>query len=113
MDFNGKTNLYCILDSILIEASGSHGMTVDHDLHRKRRKPMEPFFSMQGINRIQPMLDELVLLLVTRLKEYAGTGKVVRLDHVFSALAGDVISNICIDNPASSMLKDPDFNPEW
>lgn len=88
-------------------------MTVDHDLHRKRRKPMEPFFSKQGINRIQPMLDELVLLLVTRLKESAGTGRVIRLDHAFSALAGDVISNICIESPPAPMLRDPDFAPEW
>jgi hypothetical protein len=74
---------------------------------------MEPFFSRQGVTRIEPKLSELVITLVGRLQEYRRTGKVIRLDHAFSALAGDVISNICIDNPQNSFLHDPDFAPQW
>jgi cytochrome P450 len=92
---------------------GSHGMTVDHDLHRRRRKPMEPFFSRQGVTRMEPKISELVITLAGRLQEYRGTGKVIRLDHAFSALAGDVINNICINDPPTSFLHDPDFNPHW
>ncbi|CZT49094.1 related to cytochrome P450 CYP3/CYP5/CYP6/CYP9 subfamilies [Rhynchosporium secalis] len=96
-----------------MDFNGSHGMTVDHDLHRRRRKPMEPFFSRQGVSRIEPKLSELVCTLVGRLQDYRGTGKVIRLDHALSALAGDVISNICMDDPPASFLHDPDFNPHW
>jgi cytochrome P450 len=92
---------------------GCHGLTVDHDLHRRRRKPLEPLFSRQGVTRIEPMLAELVVTLFGRLQECKGTGRVVRLDHAFSALAGDVISGVCVDNPQMSLLRDPNFSPHW
>lgn len=88
-------------------------MTVGHDHHRLRRKPMEPFFSRSGVSRIEPLLHDLILTLVGRLDEFRGTGKIVRLDHVFSAMAGDVVSAICIENPQVSFLRDPEFNPRW
>lgn len=88
-------------------------MTVDHDQHRLRRRPMEPFFSQAGVYRIEIILHDLVLTLVGRLYGYKGTGKVVRLDHVFAAMAGDVVSAICIENPQMSLLNDPEFSPHW
>ncbi|KUL83714.1 hypothetical protein ZTR_07489 [Talaromyces verruculosus] len=96
-----------------MDFNGSHGMTVDHDHHRRRRKPMEPFFSQAGVSRIEPLLHDLVQTLVARLHEYQGTGKPVRLDHAFAALAGDVVSAICIENPQISFLRDPGFSPHW
>ncbi|KAG8158079.1 hypothetical protein KVR01_011840 [Diaporthe batatas] len=96
-----------------MDFNGSHGMTVDHDHHRLRRKPMEPFFSRGSIARLEDRLQELTVTLVQRLQEYRGTGKVVRLDHVFAALAGDVVNVLCIANPTMSFLRHPDFNPYW
>jgi hypothetical protein len=74
---------------------------------------MEPFFSHQGVTRIESMLGGLVTKLVMRLQEYKGTGKVIRLDHALSAFAGDVISGICADNKTMSFLGDTDFAPQW
>lgn len=88
-------------------------MTVEHEHHRLRRKPMEPFFSKIGVARLEPRLQELVLVLVQRLEAYRGTGKVLRLDHVFTAMAGDIVNVICVANPTMSFLRDPDFNPYW
>ncbi|KAK6213607.1 cytochrome P450 [Colletotrichum tabaci] len=51
--------------------------------------------------------------MIQRLMELKGTGKVVRLDHVFAAMAGDVVNVVCIANPTMSFLRHPDFNPDW
>lgn len=88
-------------------------MTVDHDHHRLRRKPMEPFFSKGSIARLEDRLQELTVTLVQRLHEYRGTGRVLRLDHVFAAMAGDVVNVLCIANPTMSFLRHSDFNPYW
>ncbi|KAI4232506.1 MAG: hypothetical protein LQ352_008326 [Teloschistes flavicans] len=86
--------------------------TVDHDLHRRRRKPLEPFFSRLGVSRIQHMLAQVVDKLAGRMEALKGTCTVVRLDHVFSALAGDIVGRICWEDK-KEFLDDPDFAPEW
>lgn len=98
---------------ILLTYVGSHGMTVEHDHHRLRRKPIEAFFSRSGISRLEPMLHGLILTLFGRLQEYKGTGKILRLDHVFAAMAGDVVNVVCIEDPKMSFLRHPEFNPDW
>ncbi|KAJ5808865.1 cytochrome P450 [Penicillium riverlandense] len=91
---------------------GSHTMTENHDLHRRRRKPFEPFFSRMGIDKMEPMIIEEAKLLNDRLVELKGSGNVVRLDHVFSAFAGDVIGRICCESPPD-MMNHPEFGKEW
>ncbi|QSZ30614.1 hypothetical protein DSL72_000171 [Monilinia vaccinii-corymbosi] len=95
-----------------IDFDGSHFLTTDHDLHRRRRKPLEPFFSRMGISRLQPMLIEVVKKLEQRLVEYKGTDKAIRLDHAFSAFSGDIISKICWEDE-NEFLDDASFAPEW
>ncbi|KAK4222262.1 cytochrome P450 [Podospora fimiseda] len=98
-----------------IDFDGCHLLTTDHDLHRRRRKPLEPFFSRLGISRLQPMLAEVALHLESRIRELKGSNKVIRLDHAFSAFSGDIIGRICLDDGTGSgrFLDDPDFSPEW
>ncbi|POR34245.1 Uncharacterized protein TPAR_05573 [Tolypocladium paradoxum] len=93
----------------------THFLTVDHDLHRKRRKPLEPFFSRMAVNGLQSMMAEVALQLESRFRELGGTRKVIRFDHAFSAAAGDVIRRICLgrDEPGERFLDDPDFTPQW
>lgn len=92
---------------------GSFLLTVDHDLHRQRRKPFEPFFSRKGISSLQSMLAEVALHLESRLREMKG--RIVRLDHAFSAFSGDVIGRICLDSDDVSdrLLNDVNFAPDW
>ncbi|KAI0399779.1 cytochrome P450 [Xylaria palmicola] len=94
---------------------GCHLLTVDHDLHRARRKPIEPFFSRMGVSRLQDMLAEVALHLETRLRGYAGTGEVVRLDHAFTAYTGDIIGRMCLDtdDPSDRFLSKEDFSADW
>ncbi|PTB66041.1 cytochrome P450 [Trichoderma citrinoviride] len=101
-----------------IDFDGSHLLTTDHDLHRKRRKPMEGFFSRKGITRLQPMLAEVALHLESRFRELEGTNSVIRLDHAFSAFSGDIIGRICLgtDDRGSHgdrFLDSQDFASDW
>jgi cytochrome P450 len=87
-------------------------MTENHELHRRRRKPLEPFFSRMGIDKMEPMIIEEAKLRNDRLMELKGSGNVVRLDHVSTAFAGDVIGRICSESPPD-MMNHPGFGKEW
>ena len=91
---------------------GSHLLTTDHDLHRIRRNPLEPFFSRMGVSRLQPMLAEVAEKLCGRIEASKGTRSVIRLDHAFSAFSEDIIGKICWDGK-EEFLDDSDFAPEW
>ena len=92
--------------------AGSHLLTTSHDLHRRRRKPLETFFSRSGVTRLWPILAEVVEKFARRLEALEGTESVVRLDHACSAFSGDIISQVCWDDK-KSFLDDPNFAPEW
>ena len=97
----------------VVDFEGSHLATIGHDLHRKRRKPLDPYFSKQGVTKLEPMVAELCeKLIVGRFGSLNGTGKVVRLDHAFTAFSGDVINRLCIDDPPN-LVDDRDFAPAW
>lgn len=51
-------------------------------------------------------------LIIGRFEGLKGTGKVVRLDHAFTAFSGDVISRLCIDDPPN-FVDSPEFAPGW
>lgn len=95
----------------VVDFAGSHLATTAHELHRKRRKPLDPYFSRSGVTKLEPMVAELCeKLIVERFESFKGTGKPVRLDHAFTAFSGDVISRLCIDDPPS-FVDDPEFSP--
>lgn len=87
-------------------------MTESHELHRRRRKPLEPFFSRLGISRMEEMIISEAKFLNDRLEGLRGSKNVIRLDHVFSAFAGDVIGKICCEDPPNMMARD-EFGKEW
>src|SRR5689334_9524115 len=84
----------CKLAPSLLIRKGSHILTRDHDLHRQRRKPMEPFFSRAGVQRLHNMLHEVTLKLESRLRDLEGSHRVIRLDHAFSAFSSDVMCRL-------------------
>ena len=119
IDFEGMlTKFYPVVDCVKLIYIGSHILTRDHELHRQRRKPLDPFFSRSGVQRLQAMLGSVVLKMEIRLREFERTHKVVRLDHVFSAFSSDVMCRLCLANGRDSdkrldFLDHPDFSPEW
>ncbi|KAH7115075.1 cytochrome P450 [Dendryphion nanum] len=109
-----RTNAYEIFCKG-IDFDGAHLLTTDHNLHRLRRKPLEPFFSRAGVQRLQPLLGEVAAKLETRIRQHAGTGKPIRLDHAYAAFSGDIIGSICCGGRDAEVhfLDEPDFAPDW
>ena len=95
-----------------IEFDGSHFLSTGHDLHRRRRKPFEPFFSRLGVAKLEPMVFDIATRLSRRLESYQGTEHIIRLDHAYSALAGDVIGRICCETH-SDLVEEDDFGADW
>ncbi|KAL9089182.1 MAG: hypothetical protein Q9159_002653 [Coniocarpon cinnabarinum] len=93
-----------------IDFNGSHFLTVSHDLHRRRRKVLEPFFSVQGVRHLETTILHLVQKLEHKLKETKGSGQVVNLDHAFSAFSGNVMQKVCCED-AYELLDQPYFAP--
>ncbi|KAE8385659.1 cytochrome P450 [Aspergillus alliaceus] len=85
-----------------IDLDGCHLLTVDHNLHRKRRKPLEPFLSRMEVARLQPILAAVALKLESRCSEHKETHKMIRLDHTFVAFTSNIIGRIY----------HPDFAPD-
>ncbi|KAI4114596.1 MAG: hypothetical protein LQ345_004650, partial [Seirophora villosa] len=86
--------------------------TVPHELHHLRRKAVENFFSKQSVTRLEERIRYETRTLDTKLLQHARKGGIVRLDHAFSCVTGDLAGQFaCGENPG--LLEDPDFNPEW
>ncbi|KAK0117766.1 hypothetical protein ONS95_012092 [Cadophora gregata] len=83
-----------------------------HDLHRKRRAALNPFFSQQSARRLLPLLQERIDVLVAKLEELKDTGKVVNLLHAFSAFSNDVISQYLFGT-SEHRLEADDFDPSY
>ncbi|KAK0639802.1 cytochrome P450 family protein [Cercophora newfieldiana] len=96
----------------LRDGIGSHAVAKDHDFHRMRRKPLDPFFSRQTVQRYEEMIVEEVNLIENKIASYKGTGKPITMDYVSAAMTGDLIVKICLANPPS-FADEEDFAPDW
>ena len=73
---------------------------------------MENFFSKQSVTRLESRIHQEARTLDGKLLCLAGTGAIVRLDHAFSCVTGDLAGQFaCGENP--ELLEGSDFNPEW
>lgn len=90
---------------------GSVG-TVPHNLHRMRRAPLNPYFSMQSINRLEPAIKSVIEIFCDRLREARRSGEPLDLFVAYSALTGDVITEYCFGK-SYGLLAEPDLGREW
>lgn len=91
---------------------GSMLATVDHDLHRRRRAPIAPYFSQQAIRRFDPVIREKLDVLYAKFEEYEKSGQPVNLDAAFTALTTDIITEYAF-GISYGHLEAEGFNPEW
>jgi Cytochrome P450 len=66
--------------------------TINHDLHRLRRKALSPMFSVKKIEEFQPVIKEKVEKLCRKFALYNQDGQVVPLGRAWMALTTDVIT---------------------
>ncbi|KAG8528383.1 uncharacterized protein KY384_007301 [Bacidia gigantensis] len=86
--------------------------TLDHDKHRMRREPWNPYFSKQSVSRLQPLLiQSCVNKLCDRLAEHRDAGKPVIMTYAYACLTVDVISEYSF--PAgTTYLDQPSFDQD-
>ena len=64
--------------------------TIEHHLHRVRRAPLNNFFSMASVRRLQPVIEEKAETLIERIrgfKDVDGEGGILKTQYLFSAFA--------------------------
>ncbi|EXJ89684.1 hypothetical protein A1O3_02751 [Capronia epimyces CBS 606.96] len=70
--------------------------TIEHDLHRKRRAVVSPYFSKRAIVGLEPTIQERLDVMCSRLRETMtqgmGAGIPVDLTSAFSAFTADVVT---------------------
>lgn len=99
-------------DSNFSSKTGTHFLTVGHDLHRQRRKPLEPFFSRSGVSKLEPIVHDVAAKLADRFEALKGSGYVIRVNDAFSSFAGDVMSKVCCES-STDFLEEKNFSPQW
>ncbi|PSN59687.1 cytochrome P450 [Corynespora cassiicola Philippines] len=95
-----------------VDFQGSHFLTIPHDLHRLRRKPLEPYFSKMGIRHLEPLIHDIVEKLTKPFEKLERNCTVVRLDHAMLCYTGEVISNVFCENP-TCLLDNENFSSNW
>lgn len=93
-------------------APGSIFSTVNHDLHRMRRKPLDNFFSKKAVVELEPLIRHKVQKLSDRFAKAASQEDVVRVDCAFMALTMDVICSYCF-GADRKYLDHHDFGLQW
>ena len=105
---SGRRNKYTYFSGRFGHASDSFS-TVDHDLHRQRRKAISPFFSVAKIADFQPVIAAKVGKLCEKLDVYvANKGAVVQLNRAWMALTTDIITEYAFAK-SYDQLESPNF----
>ncbi|KAL9024943.1 MAG: hypothetical protein Q9196_006142, partial [Gyalolechia fulgens] len=86
--------------------------TVNHDLHRSRRAPLDRLFSRKLVQELQPWIVSAVEKLCVRLQSTVDSGETINLKYAYLALTRDIIYQYCFSRPLSSVNR-PDFDQPY
>lgn len=67
----------------------SVGGSINHELHRKRREALNPFFSKRSVMALGPMISQKVDLLQASLDQHAKNGTPFNLSDTYFAFANE------------------------
>ena len=70
------------------------GFTLDHDLHKKRREAIAPFFSKRNVQSLETEIQERVDRVCEILEQHYQAKSPVNLAVVFLALAIDTVTDV-------------------
>ncbi|KAM3076084.1 hypothetical protein ACMFMG_006399 [Clarireedia jacksonii] len=82
--------------------------TSDHDLHRRRRKAQQIYFSQEHIFDFMPTLSRISSKLCSRLEATRKTGEIINLTNAFKALTADVVTEFAF-HESFDLLESEDF----
>ena len=67
----------------------SVGVSIQHDLHRKRREALNPFFSKRSVQSLGPMISAKVDLLCKLFDDHLNSRIPINLSDVYLAFANE------------------------
>jgi len=67
----------------------SVGGSINHELHRKRREALNPFFSKRSVMALGPMISQKVDLLRACFDQHAKHGTPINLSDIYFAFANE------------------------
>ncbi|KAJ2983507.1 hypothetical protein NUW58_g6236 [Xylaria curta] len=84
--------------------------TVQHELHRRRRAALNPYFSMASVTRLQPVIQERLDVMLKRMNGFKDTNEALNMSYMFSALGNDVVMIYSFAR-CDYRLETPNFDP--
>ena len=82
--------------------------TPDHNLHKLRKTPLLPLFSKKRISDFQPVIQEKLNILCSKVDQCAADGRVLALNRALTAFSGDVITTY-VFGQSYQHLESPNF----
>ena len=86
--------------------------TVEHDVHRIRRGAMSRMFSKDSVRRLEPIMQQNLEKLFTRMDEFKESGRPLGLLPMFSAFTNDLIAEYAF-GISYNWLEAPEFNKSF
>lgn len=83
--------------------------TIPHELHRKRRAALSPYFSPSQIRRLEPIIHESLTNLLGRLDSFRTSGQIVPITVAYKAMTSDIITDYAFGKSTNYLARD-DFN---
>ncbi|TGO61241.1 hypothetical protein BOTNAR_0132g00120 [Botryotinia narcissicola] len=88
--------------------------TIDHDLHRLRRRPLAKFFSQAQIAKVEPLIQSLVQRLCDKLLKESECPSPLDITAAYSCFTSDVVADYCFGEPFGFVAQEgwqPNFRP--
>jgi cytochrome P450 len=82
--------------------------TVEHDVHKRRKAAIQPFFAKQKIYELEPVVLRIAQSLCSRLEEYGQRRMVVPMRQALKCYCVDTIAEYCFAKNGD-MINRPDF----
>ncbi|GAD97354.1 benzoate 4-monooxygenase cytochrome P450, putative [Paecilomyces variotii No. 5] len=95
----------------LAEVFGPHPAIIStqpHELHRLRRRAINPFFSKKAVAELIPAIQGPIDILCKRLEDASETGETLNMKYMYAAVTMDIIRDYCFARPPENVFK-PDF----
>ena len=96
-----------------LQADGSMLATKDHDLHRRRRAALNPYFSQQSVRKLEPIINDTLASLWRRMDGWARAGAPVEMNIAFRAATKDIIQRYALGDGSEKCLEMEDCNESF
>ncbi|KAL9094343.1 MAG: hypothetical protein Q9165_003484 [Trypethelium subeluteriae] len=91
---------------------GAAVFTADHEIHKRRRAPLNPFLSQPAVAKRMDLVQDKIALLQNRISDLAERRTAFNIGNAFSAMTVDIVTDYVMGQSYNS-LTFPDFNANF